>query len=542
MSITLLASDMILTVLWLVLVLGLATGRHSDSRCTANSSQCPTCYVPTAGNESSVPCECGIQNQRLVKCDQSNLTAHTLAGVCMTYNETEDSTAVGQCPYGGSSKVEGLHNHLPCNVSELNSFMCDGLNRMGQLCAHCNPGLGPAVLSFPGKCLECLDSRYGWLVFLAIGFLPMTFFCIFVVIFRIHAFSAPMNAFIFVCHYITNAIYLDPYLYTIVTQQGSNVLVPAHMVIAFYGFWNLDFFRYALPQFCLSEKLNSLQAIALEYIAAVYPPVFLILIYICIEWHDRGCTPIAKIWKPFRMCFAKFRRSWEIKGSVINAFATVVLLSFSKLFQISIGLITPLRVYKYYSNRTETVTALNYGENTPYFSSGHIPYFILVISVFFTFNMLPMLFLLLYTVKGFQQCLNRVLGRRVFFLNAFAEVFQGCYKNGIQSKSDCRYFAGMYLLFRVIFLVHYFTPFYYGALLQICISILIAVLFFTINPYSTHFYNLLDGFFFIMVAAAYTYIWLPSLDTLKQDYTEATERRRRRRARKKVNKMSFPTD
>ena len=39
------------------------------------------------------------------------------------------------------------------------------------------------------------------------------------------------------------------------------------------------------------------------------------------------------------MCFAHFRRRWDSKGSVINAFAAFLLLSYSKLLTVSYSLL-----------------------------------------------------------------------------------------------------------------------------------------------------------------------------------------------------------
>ena len=52
------------------------------------------------------------------------------------------------------------------------------------------------------------------------------------------------------------------------------------------------------------------------------------------------------------MCFARFRRRWDPKGSVINAFATFLLLSYSKLLVVSYSL---LAVSVQYNNRGERV-------------------------------------------------------------------------------------------------------------------------------------------------------------------------------------------
>ena len=45
------------------------------------------------------------------------------------------------------------------------------------------------------------------------------------------------------------------------------------------------------------------------------------------------------------MCFSRFRRRWDPKGSVINVFATFLLLSYSKLLTVSYSLLDASTLY-----------------------------------------------------------------------------------------------------------------------------------------------------------------------------------------------------
>ena len=55
-----------------------------------------------------------------------------------------------------------------------------------------------------------------------------------------------------------------------------------------YVIWNLDFFQYFIPAFCISSDMSTLYKLALEYIVAVYPLLLTLVIYVCIEMYDRG--------------------------------------------------------------------------------------------------------------------------------------------------------------------------------------------------------------------------------------------------------------
>ena len=98
--------------------------------------------------------------------------------------------------------------------------------------------------------------------------------------------------------------------------------------------------------------MNTLYTIALEYVVAVYPLLLTVVIYFCIQMYDSGVRVVVCVWRPFHVCFARFRRKWNFKGSVINAFATFLLLSYSKLLTVSYSLLGAIELY---NNRGERV-------------------------------------------------------------------------------------------------------------------------------------------------------------------------------------------
>ena len=73
------------------------------------------------------------------------------------------------------------------------------------------------------------------------------------------------------------------------------------------------------------------------------------------------------------MCFTRFRKRWDPKGSVINTFATFLLLSYSKLLTVSYTLLgLP-------NNKGERVgpAALYLDASIEYFSKHHHPFAVL---------------------------------------------------------------------------------------------------------------------------------------------------------------------
>jgi len=103
----------------------------------------------------------------------------------------------------------------------------------------------------------------------------------------------------------------------------------------FYNIWNLEFFNFLIPNSCLYEGFSPLNAIAIWYISAFYPLVLIGLAYTCIELHGRNCKLIVWLWKPFHKCEVKFDRIWDLQQSVVHAFATFLILSYTKVADIS---------------------------------------------------------------------------------------------------------------------------------------------------------------------------------------------------------------
>ena len=167
--------------------------------------------------------------------------------------------------------------------------------------------------------------------------------------------------------------------------------------------------------------------------------------------YDRGVRVVVCVWRPFHVCFARFRRKWNLKGSVVHAFASFLLLSYSKLLTVSYSILDATTLF---NNRGERIgpVVLYYDASIEYFSRQHFPFALLAICVLLVFVLFPLLILLLYPMRSFQRSLGYCTRRRWQFLHTFADAFQGCYKNGTNGTRDYRYFAGLYLFFRIVLL------------------------------------------------------------------------------------------
>ena len=58
--------------------------------------------------------------------------------------------------------------------------------------------------------------------------------------------------------------------------------------------------------------------------------------YTCIKLHDNNFRPVVWVWRLFHRYFVHFRKTWDSKASIINAFTTFLLLAFSKVLYLCI--------------------------------------------------------------------------------------------------------------------------------------------------------------------------------------------------------------
>ena len=93
-------------------------------------------------------------------------------------------------------------------------------------------------------------------------------------------------------------------------------------VLSIYDIWNLRFFRYFVPPFCVSQKLKPIHVAYLGYIPVFYPICSMFLIWVCIELHGQNYRLVVCLWRTFHKYIVCLRRGWNTKSDIINVFAS----------------------------------------------------------------------------------------------------------------------------------------------------------------------------------------------------------------------------
>ena len=495
---------------------------------TAIQDDCTPWFFPDASKGNG--CVCSSIETKGIKCSKDTALLLRM-GVCMTYNSETRETEIGPCPYifqRSKFSSDNLYIRLPKYTSNLTSFMCGPLHRKGALCGNCEDGFGPALYSYQLECKKCWGHGVGWLMYITLTVIPTTVLYIIVVVFHVSVTTPPLNVFVLFCHLTVYIVRLEPDLYYFVDEIGGFTHVLLKVMLAFCGFWNLDFFRPIIHPFCISPNMKSLHAFALEYIEAFYPLTLIVITYICIKMHDHSFRPVVLLWKPFRRCFVYFRRHCDPEGSIINAFATFFLLSFTKILFVSFNLLYAVRPQLVNRNGTQLNSNLvmYYDSTVECFSKEHLPFAVISICVGLVFIAFPTFLLILYPTRVFRKCITCCGFRRWHALHTFMEAFQGQYKDGTNGTRDFRIVSALYLIFRIAVLLEYLCGSHdrgnhAHGWLTTAVALASTSLFFAIvRPYKVIYLNAIDSllltFLCIQSLLCLFMIYLP-----KQRYSHA---------------------
>ena len=479
------------------------------------------CVPWTNYNKEHQKCVCKEEDffDGVLKCNKDSQKLYVIDCYCMTYNETTDSIEVGACIENCLNSEKSLHDkvykvHFSPNqqyLSQANDYMCSQphdvtRHRSGRLCGACKQDYYLQAYSYNISCINCTEGNMNLLKYFAISIGPLTVFYFLLLFFKVNTTSSHLHGYVI----FAQAISLPPFARTVLLllESYKDFGFAIKFLSSFFGVWNLDFFRLFNWAICL--KMAPLTIVALDYIIAIYPFLLTVISYAFITLHDRNVKIVVFACKPLRSIFKLFRKNWDIRTSVIDAYATFFLLSTFKILSISFDLLIPTFISVI--SRTDhpqknAKLALYFDSTIDYFGHQHLPYALLALTLTLLFAIFPILILLIYPCRCFQYLLNRFCFNS-FILRTFIDSLNGCYKDGTEPGTrDCRWFAAVDLISRFcLYLVFMITL---GSLyfpFAILIIFLLLIFMFQIQPHKTvvSHYTKIDLTFYILLALHYS--------------------------------------
>lgn len=458
-------------------------------------------------------------------CNRQTQTTYISSGTCVTHTNTSsiaEDIVIGDCPYIPFEDLNYIHGYLrplPQTVSQLNSAMCGPLNRRGMLCRSCRQGYGVAVYSLGYPCAKCgANHKLNTLWYILLETVPITILYVIVVVFRIRATAPPLAGLVFLSHTILNVVKVRIIIYTTMVYSTTKAIQLGWLFGIFCcSIWSLDFFRGLVPPFCVNENINNLQATLLEYFSAFYPLVLILITLLAIELHGYNVRVVVWLWKPFNNCFARFRKTWNIRYSIVNAFSTFLLLSYSKILFVSFRLLYQSSIYNI--NGTRIGSALQFDPTMQNFDSSYAGISLMAILIICVFSVLPIALLVLYPTRPFQKLLRQFTCRAKHAIHLFVDTYQGCLKDGSDGTRDFRSVSTLYLILRFALLSLYIgdtRTVRSGATLIIFSLVLIAfgVGLAILKPYKVKYHNYTEfaNFFLLGIVGIFIYTWFIFLE------------------------------
>ena len=463
--------------------------------------KCPPGFVIRGNN-----CEGGeFPNIRL----HTNFTASIEFGYWIgPTSESTNNLKVGQCLYCPQNNKLSRSSFvtLPESSDDLNEFFCGDLNREGVTCAHCIANYSVAVNSKQFKCIPCSSDSifYSWAFYLLAEYLPLTIMLIIVIVFNISVTSGPANAFIFFAQIISTTFGIDAngiIDYPSITPAAS---VLKQIYVSLYAFWNLSFFSAIELDgwlFCLGPNVNSLHVMALKFVSAFYPLMVIGFVVLVLHLYHNDYRFIVCIIRPLHRATARCLGWLNLQRSLMDAFATFLILSYVKFAVTSCQLLFPNTLVD--DTGHEEIVSLFNGD-FKFFSLNYAPYMVTSLFILFLCTFFPTI-LFLYSIKPFYMCLERLNWKPLkpgAKTQLFLDSFHQCFKDGSNGEHDRRYYAALYFFLKLALI----TTFAFGLswtiqyVLQQFIITIALLLLGLLQPYKKFWYNVLDLVMFSLLS------------------------------------------
>ena len=422
----------------------------------------------------------------IIRCDNKEFVASLTSGFWIGYVDivSEDTLYTGLCPQGYCKNSQTLNVKLPSipSFNELDSLICGSKNRTGILCGDCIEN-NSVYYNAPGyKCGNNDNCSYGPLYYLLSSIIPLTLMFTVIIMLGVNFSSGRWNGFVFFAQIVgyftatTNGV-----LYVSSSERIFHIIS-----VLFYGPFSLRFFNDDDLSFCIFKGANFFAIMGIE-IFSLFFAFFLVVILVFVMKSNYF----------YRMQSACCKRPFFKPTTLTKALTTFLILCYSQTTQIcfkslQIGFLTRKGEHIVYPLRVQQMGSQEY------FTGVHIPFVLAaMIGILTIVTITPlclMAYPVFYRVFPHKNRITVLLIRKVEALKPIFDAFQGCFND------KYRFFAGLYFLYRVIFvsvfslinvpLASLFT--------QVVVTTMLAV-HLKIQPYKKKLHNNVDGCLFSLL-------------------------------------------
>ena len=502
---------------------------HSKFSLKQKLDCCPPGFI--LRNEDCV-CGSAKEDLQIVRCDDTDETRSFIRGgtwvgyVPSTNHPGEcpgsnTSFYVGRCPNGYCVNETSNEIALPHNRSaeELDRLIC-GETRTGILCGQCREGYGPGVNLFLAPCVDCKNdplSQFGWLLWIVLEFVPLCIMLFVVLYFNIDFLSGPFISY-WLYIQIVNASFPVSTTGPIPISTTPLSIFLRLLYIVFYGIFDLQFFTFLFPPFCLSQfgsSWDTLDMMVFKSATTIFPLIVIALIIVYHTCRERGslsCLCVQSCTKcSCRLKLCKWLTNRISVKSALHGLAAFFILVYSR-FLTYCGNLFGRRFIISSDPNADPIEIVRLQGVLYFKDEKHIAYSSITLLFILFIILPPVVLLLLYpSLHQLQQlginsrfwCLQKIFRLKVFGLfntprvQQFADLFQSSYKN------HYRFFAGLLLLTRIAIIMVWnlvenrSARFTVLAVLCLCILLLHSLL----QPNKKKWINVLDSLMYSHMTA-----------------------------------------
>uniref|UniRef100_A0A1X7SS80 TRP C-terminal domain-containing protein n=1 Tax=Amphimedon queenslandica TaxID=400682 RepID=A0A1X7SS80_AMPQE len=498
--------------------------RSLDVKIQLEVEECPPGFFL---DTNSKKCKCTPgQFNNLVRC-LSNFTALIKKGYWIGKTKYSEKPVLGPCRFCEPSDehIRGGYVVLPRSYTKINKVLC-GENKKGTLCTSCNKEESYALTITGYGCHDCSKSsaEYAWALFIVTQLLPVTamFFILYFTNFSLA--SGYLNGAIFFAQTITTSLDISGNGEVPLRNatDASDVLVQVYDVL--YSIWNLDFIEPI--KYCLAPDLSMNSIFVIQYAVALFPLVFVILIFIyhcCGDSIDlsRFCclNPLKRCYDMINDRWGKFKNYADIKQekSLRNVLASCILLAYTRCALNTCYILYPAQLFDASHNIITTVSyfdaSTKYGQSTEHLVCVIIA---VLVSILFLLPVPVFLFFCRYRNVSHISYFNIILeSLQCEFKDGEnqenqdntthnkATVFQrpsvSCVKNTF--LIDLRWVSSLYFTMRIAMTLAYITTsaFIAQVLIQQVLSCIMVTIILVLQPYKERVHNQIDGCIFLLI-------------------------------------------
>ena len=497
-------------------------------------SECPPGFSHTGPD---CTCVCPLSNDHIASCDSSNMTVMLRQGHwmgCLGNNSSESPPLSVYSGYVYSYCASMFCNRLQlykgvpllndtrqtCN--DLNDHICNytGQMRAGVLCSKCREDYGLSLTSREYDCVPCPagHSAAAFFILLSAEVLPMLLFIIVIMIFDVNILSAPIYSFVFLCQVKHILLPHQPYevnpLYTYLSK-GDRFLS---------GLLNLQFFGlFIAEKTCISRNLQVLDILLIRYAILCLPIGVILIVLVTVKIYTSGycCGCMQSVVGAIARCMNRLRGKSMRNRSILHGLCGFLVLAYADLVEISTVILTPAHLYNADESVLQNETRVQVQGDVYMYSKKHLPYALVAICVLVVVVVLPCFLLLtrpllpqllVYCQVGEKRPFKWIVA--FYGSNRLKPIFD-CFQGPFKPKMG--FFAGLFLLYRIAFLLVFVgsekfpTHLLLGKLLLIFIIFSLHSFF---HPYreDKKFANKVDTFMFLLMGALVAMVYFNDVE------------------------------